>query len=162
MTSSRKPMTGRQKVGVGAAGIATAALVSFVSLWEGTEYTPYRDIVGVWTVCQGITGRHVIPGKTYSKAECNALLTGELEKHGAEVLACINRPLTDPQQVAVVSWAFNVGTAGACSSTLVLRLNAGEPPSAWCPELMRWNRAGGRPVQGLTNRRAAEMKLCLS
>lgn len=160
----RKPLTRGQKVGagVGAAGAITAAMVAFVAHWEGTEYTPYRDIVGVLTVCEGITGPHVIPGKTYTRKECDALLSGELEKHGAGLMACVTRPLTEPQRVALFSFTYNVGVGAACGSTLVRRLNAGEPASAWCPELMRWNRAGGREVAGLTNRRKAELALCLT
>jgi len=136
--------------------------VSFVTLWEGTKYVPYRDIVGVWTVCEGITGRHVVPGKTYTRAECDALTSGEIERHGRGLLACITAPITQPQYEALASWTYNIGIGGACGSTLVRRLNAGEPAQQWCQELMRWNRAGGRAVQGLTNRRTAELALCLA
>lgn len=156
-----KPTNKRLALGAGA-GAITASMLAFVAHWEGTEYTPYQDIVGVWTVCEGITGKHVIPGKTYTRSECDALLKGELEAHGAGLMRCVARPLTEPQRVALYSWAFNVGVGAACGSTLVKRLNAGEPAIAWCQELMRWNRAGGREVQGLTNRRKAEMKVCLS
>ena len=36
---------------------------------EGVSYIPYEDIVGVWTVCHGHTGKDIIPGKTYTAAE---------------------------------------------------------------------------------------------
>lgn len=148
------------KLGAGVA-VVTASLVAFVAAWEGTEYVPYRDIVGVWTVCEGITGRHVIPGKTYTRAECDALLSGELEAHGAALLGCLTQPVTQPQYEALASWTFNVGARAACASTLVRRLNAAEPAAAWCQELLRWDRAGGRAVRGLTKRRAAELQRCL-
>ncbi len=41
---------------------------------EGVSYIPYKDIVGVWTVCHGHTGKDIMPGKTYTEAECKALL----------------------------------------------------------------------------------------
>ena len=41
---------------------------------EGVSYIPYKDIVGVWTVCHGHTGKDIMLGKTYTKAECKALL----------------------------------------------------------------------------------------
>ncbi|MFD3176123.1 glycoside hydrolase family protein, partial [Escherichia coli] len=37
---------------------------------EGVSYIPYKDIVGVWTVCHGHTGKDIMLGKTYTKAEC--------------------------------------------------------------------------------------------
>lgn len=45
---------------------------------EGVRYQPYRDVVGVWTVCWGHTGKDIILGKTYTKAECRALLDKDL------------------------------------------------------------------------------------
>lgn len=138
--------------------------MAFVAHWEGTEYVPYFDTIArppVWTVCEGITGPHVIPGKVYTRKECDALLTGHLVKHAEGLFECVKRPLTETQKVALISWTFNVGVGAACGSTLVRRLNAGEPAQAWCQELMRWNKAGGRVVNGLTNRRAAELAQCL-
>ena len=47
----------------------------------------------------------------------------------------------------------------ACGSTLVRMVNRGDNAGA-CNQLPRWNRADGRVVQGLTNRRNAERDLC--
>ena len=82
--------------------------------------------------------------------------------NGRELMACIVPAITQPQYEALASWAYNVGTGAACKSTLVRKLNAGEMPSSWCPELLRWNRVQGRVVKGLTNRRQAELKVCLT
>jgi len=150
-----------QKAAGGAVALITAATVTFVTQWEGTEYTPYRDIVGVLTVCQGITGKDVVEGKTYSKGECDALLMRELQHHANGFLACINVPLNANETTAYASWTFNVGINAACKSTLAQKLNANDRAGA-CLELLKWNRAGGKPVQGLTNRRQAEYKLCVT
>ncbi len=45
---------------------------------EGVSYIPYKDIVGVWTVCHGHTGKDIMLGKTYTEAECKALLNKDL------------------------------------------------------------------------------------
>ncbi len=45
---------------------------------EGVSYIPYKDIVGVWTVCHGHTGKDIMLGKTYTEAECRALLNKDL------------------------------------------------------------------------------------
>jgi lysozyme len=42
----------------------------------------------------------------------------------------------------------------------VRKLNAGDYTGA-CNQLLRWNRAGGKEVRGLTRRRVAERELCL-
>jgi len=61
---------------------------------------------------------------------------------------------------AYVSWAYNVGAAAACKSTLVKKLNRSDYVGA-CNELLRWNRAGGRVLPGLVKRRKAERNMCL-
>jgi lysozyme len=152
-------MTNQRAAVVGAAAV-TAALAGFVAHWEGTEFTPYRDVGGVWTVCEGVTGPAVIPGRVYSRQECRGLLSGALLKHATGLAACIN--VVPPQKTmsALVSWTYNVGIGAACNSTLVKLLNAGQFEEA-CRQLPRWNRVNGQPVRGLTNRRAAEMAWCL-
>lgn len=141
-----------------ALGVA-GAVAAFVAPWEGRELTPYRDIVGVWTVCEGIT-RHV-EQRQYTDAECHALLEEEVAIHLAGVAKCIRRPLTENQWIAVGSWTYNVGVVGACRSTLVSQINAGQPPEVWCKQLLRWDRAKGKQVRGLTRRRQAEYKVCV-
>jgi lysozyme len=163
----RKPLTGRQKAGAWGLAVTSAALVAAVSMHESSgKYigTPYFDTIAkppVWTVCDGITGKHVIPSKFYSRQECKDLATGEIEKHGLGLLECISRPIGQPQYEALTSWTFNVGVAAACKSTIVRQINAGEPKEVYCRGLMAWNMAGGKVVQGLTNRRQAEMARCL-
>ncbi len=152
--------------------LASASLVGLVTTWEGMEYVPYQDIVGVWTVCGGVTGKHVIPGKVYSQAECRALTGGAIEQHGREFLACLAPAARDAisqrQYEAFASLTYNVGAATVCRSGkdkgkdyLIDLVNAGQFDAA-CHRLLAYNRAGGKVVQGLVNRRNAEHKLCLS
>jgi lysozyme len=148
----------KTKAGAGAA-VITASLFAFVTTWEGYSDEPYLDIVNVLTVCQGITGPDVIPGKKYSKAECDALLAKELTHHGEAVLICMKDP---PQKVyeAAASLTYNIGITAFCHSTAVRRWNAGDRVGA-CDAFLMWNKAGGKPVKGLTLRREAERQLCL-
>lgn len=143
---------------VAAAGvIALAATV--VKPWEGYEPEPYRDIVGVLTVCYGET-RDIQP-RTYSQAECEAKLNSRLGQYLMELSNCVGVPLRRHEWAALLSWSYNVGSAAACKSTLVRKVNAGAGPAEFCKELLRWNRAGGKVVRGLTNRRNAEYRLCM-
>jgi GH24 family phage-related lysozyme (muramidase) len=61
---------------------------------------------------------------------------------------------------AFTSLTWNIGTGGVCRSTALRRLNAGDVAGA-CEALTWWNRAGGRVVRGLVNRRADEYQLCM-
>jgi lysozyme len=77
--------------------------------------------------------------------------------------ACIGDvPLYQNEWDAYVSLSYNIGTSGFCSSTLVKRLKK-RPPEyiAACTEILRWNRGGGRVLDGLTKRRQAEYKQCM-
>lgn len=152
----------RTKAIAGGAAIllASAAMVSTIRHDEGREYEPYRDIVGVWTVCDGITGPDVIHGKVYTDQECNALTIKNVEKHGSELLGCIHVRITQGMYEALAGWAFNVGTGAACKSTAIRLINQGQF-YAGCKDLLRWNRAGGRVVRGLTLRRERESEACI-
>jgi lysozyme len=147
------------RVVMAAALAAAAATAAFVRPWEGEPLDPYRDIVGVWTVCAGITRN--VEQRRYTRAECRELLKDEVAIHLSGVAKCINRPLRENEWVAIGSWTFNVGVGAACKSTLVRKVNSGAPASAWCPELLKWDRAGGRKVYGLTRRRTAEYRVCM-
>lgn len=152
-----------RKIQAGAASlvIASASLISMISKHEGTETKPYKDVVGVLTVCNGHTGPDIIPGKTYSKQECDALLKKDISVHSEGLLKCTNVPLNQNQYDAFVSFTFNVGVGAYCKSTLVKKLNAGDYVGA-CNELSKWDKSGGKVYRGLTKRREEERKLCLT
>lgn len=153
-------MNSKQKAAAAGIVLAGSGLIAFVSHWEGRSNTVYRDIVGVETVCDGVTGPDVIRGKVYTDAECNALTLKHVEAHGKRLLACINVRITQGYYDALASWAYNVGTTAACKSTLIRLLNQSQY-SAACDQLLRWDRAGGKRVRGLTNRRQAEHAKCV-
>lgn len=138
---------------------AVAACTAFLRPWEGGDVlTPYRDVIGVWTACAGVTR---IEHRAYTKAECEALDRQQVALHLSEVASCIHVPLTEHQWVAVGSWTYNVGSANACRSGLVRQINEGRSPREWCRELLKWNRSGGKVWRGLTRRREAEYAECL-
>ncbi|TYL43901.1 lysozyme [Dickeya sp. ws52] len=144
-----------------ATGGAMAIAVALVQQFEGVRYTPYRDVVGVLTVCYGHTGPDIIPRKTYTESECQALLRSDLEPVLATIDEVVTVAMPDTRRAALASFAYNVGTGALTRSTMLRRLNAGDTSEA-CDELLRWNKAGGREWKGLTNRREVERELCLT
>jgi lysozyme len=145
-------------LGAGAAMLAAA----FVAPWEGLFTRPYRDIVGVVTVCYGETEN--VEQRYYPPQECKDLLATKLPRYYAEISSCwgpeVEVTLTDNMRVAFVSGAYNFGSYAFCNSSMVRALKAGDRRAA-CHALRLYNRAGGRVVKGLDNRRKAEEKLCL-
>ena len=145
-------------------GAAAALIVTpFVAGWEsgGTpRLKAYRDIVGVWTICDGET-LGVAPGIVETVASCQQRSEAALIRHAEPVLACTPALRGHPHQLsAAISLAYNIGTTAYCRSTVARRFNAGQWAAA-CDLFLAWTRAGGRVVQGLVNRRRAERALCL-
>lgn len=142
----------------GAAAIVLAIAAALASRWEGVKYQPYRDPIGIWTVCYGHTGPDVKPGRDYTKAECEGLLQQDMAEANRIVRRCIpNAP--QGVEAALTDAAYNIGPSVVCGSTLQRKALAGDWAGA-CAELSRWNRAGGRVFRGLTLRRMDERKVC--
>jgi len=156
---SGAPCLRRRTIGIAVAG-GLAASIALVGQWEGLRTQAYRDVIGVWTVCYGET-KGVEPGDRYTKAECDQMLERELRAYAAGLGKCLKAELPEGAATAFLSWSYNVGTGAACKSTLVRKANAGDLFGA-CDELLRWNRAGGRVVPGLSNRRKDEHRLCVA
>ncbi|MFZ3484223.1 lysozyme [Sphingomonas sp. 3-13AW] len=123
----------------------------------------YRDIVGVWTVCDGDT-KNVTAGTIETREGCQARLERQLLAHAEPVMACVPTLAEhgrDYQRWAAVSLAYNIGTSGFCGSTVARRFNARQWRSG-CDAFRMWNKAGGKVVQGLVNRRERERSICLT
>lgn len=147
-------------------GSISAALLSGAALWEGYSPTVYKDVKGIPTYCYGET-ENVLPGRTYSKQECQTLLKNRLAEYGAGVLKCTNVPISQSEYDAYTLFAYNVGISAFCSSRANQLLNQGKHEAA-CTALAYgpnqqpvWSFSGGKFYQGLHNRRIYEMKLCL-
>lgn len=142
-------------------GVVSAALISATTLWEGTKYKPYEDVVGVLTVCTGYAGKDVVKGKQYTKEECSYLLTRELANHRNGILKCINVPLKENEIDAYTMFAYNVGVTAFCNSkSIIVPLNQGKHEEA-CKGMLKWVYSKGKFVKGLQNRRIYEVKMCL-
>lgn len=138
---------------------AVAIALPVIARWEGRSLDPYKDIVGVWTVCDGETR---VQMRRYTHAECDAMTRKAAGAFAAKVLACTPTLRDRPQQLAAAtSLAYNIGADAYCRSTVARRFNAGDLRGA-CNAFGAWVYAGGRRVQGLVNRRADETKLCLT
>lgn len=157
----RKPAERDGITGTRLAGALLATAIATVGGWEGLKLVAYRDIVGVPTVCFGET-RGVKMGDRHTREECEAMLGDALKEFEAGMRACLKDPdgLPEGAYAAFLSVSYNIGTGAFCRSSMARLANAGNLPAA-CDALLMWNKAGGRVVRGLTNRRIAERELCL-
>lgn len=157
----KAPRAGGSRLKKGAA--VTALVVGLVGAWEGVRTVAYRDVVGIPTVCFGET-RGVKMGDRYTLEECRVMLGEGVKQFEAGMRACLTNPdaIPDKPYAAMISVTYNIGYGpkGFCGSSMARRLNAGDIRGA-CDALLAWNKAGGRVVAGLTNRRQDERRLCL-
>lgn len=124
---------------------------------EGRKLTPYRDIGGVWTVCDGITGKDVIPGKTYTDAECNRLGQQYVQKMMADMGQCVKGEYPFHVLKAFGSFAYNVGTTAFCKSTAAKMLQAGDIKGA-CAQISNWTFVNGKDCRVASSRCAGIVK----
>lgn len=127
---------------------------------EGVRYSPYQDVVGVWTVCYGHTGKDVMLGKTYTEAECRMLLNKDLNTVARQIDPYILKPIPETMRGALYSFVYNVGTGNFKTSTLLRKINQGDQKGA-CDQLRRWTYAGGKQWKGLVTRREIEREVCM-
>ena len=121
----------------------------------------YRDSVGVLTIGFGHTGPDVTAGKIISRAEAEQLLKEDLKEAEAGVNRLVTAALNDNQFSALVSFVFNLGAGALEKSTLLTLLNQSQYQEA-ADQFLRFDKAGGEQLAGLTRRREAERKLFLS
>lgn len=137
--------------------------LALVKEFEGLYLKAYRDAVGIWTIGWGHTGlQHndgtVRAGRSVTKEEAEELLRYDMHQFEERVLAFVKVPMNDDEFAALVSFDFNTGALGR--STLLKKLNAGDREGA-ADEFLKWNKAGGKVLRGLTRRRQSERNLFL-
>src|SRR5882757_6232013 len=126
--------------------------------FEDCKLAAYPDPVGIWTIGYGHTGTDVVEGLTITQAQAAILLAADV----AWAVTCVNKSvksaINQNQFDALVDFVFNLGCASLGQSTLLRLVNAGNLAGA-AKEFLRWNKAGGKVVKGLTKRRQAETDL---
>lgn len=132
--------------------------IEFIIKEEGEVLHAYRCQAGVWTIGVGHTGG-VTPDMKITKEQSRQLLKADLCRFEKAVNETIKHPLLQHQFDALVSFAFNVGTQAFKNSTLAKKINANAPYNEIREQFLRWNKAGGKVLAGLTSRRKREAKL---
>ena len=132
---------------------------------EGVRCKPYRDCVGLWTVGVGhlIGDGKSLPdewNRTLSMEEVDALLRKDLARFERGVSKFCPVHLTQGEFDALVSFSFNLGLGVLQRSTLRQKILRGDKSGA-AEEILKYNKAGGKIVKGLVNRRNDEYQIFL-
>lgn len=142
--------------------------IALIKQFEGCKLTAYPDPGtggAPWTIGYGWTqpvdGKPVRPGMTIDQATADRLLKTGLVSYENDVSRLVKVKLSQGQFDALVSFTYNLGSRSLSTSTLLSKLNSGDYTGA-ANEFTRWNKAGGKVLNGLTRRREAERALFLS
>lgn len=136
--------------------------LNVIKEFEGLRLKAYDDGVGVWTIGYGTirypSATRVKRGDTITEAQAEEYLRHDVSRFENAVNKLVKVKLNQNQFDALVSFTYNLGESSLASSTLLRKLNAGDFVGA-AKEFLRWNRAGGKVMAGLTRRRKAEHDL---
>ncbi len=139
--------------------------IELIKRFEGLELKAYPDSVGVWTIgygwTQAVDGKKIAPGMKIDQATADRLLKCGVVQYEQGVNQLVKVRITQGQFDALVSFAYNLGLRSLSTSTLLRKLNNGDTQGA-ADEFGRWVNAGGKRLDGLVTRRAAERRMFLS
>ncbi|GGY38944.1 lysozyme [Parvularcula lutaonensis] len=138
--------------------------LELIKQFEGLELEAYQDIVGVWTIGYGHTSMagppEVVPGMEITEQEAEEILRRDLRQYEEAVERAVKVDITQNMFDALVSITYNIGINAMRNSTFIKRLNNKDYEGA-AEAMLWWNKAGGKVVNGLKRRRAAEAALFL-
>ena len=138
-----------------------AQALELIKQFEGLRLYAYPDPAtgdAPWTIGYGHTGKDIKKGLYITSIQADRYLEKDVERFAEAVERLVKVPLNDKQFAALISLVFNIGPMNFASSTLLRLLNQGDYNGA-SKQFIRWNKAAGKAMSGLTRRREAEAKL---
>ena len=144
--------------------IVTNDAIKLLHKYEGLVLDAYLCPAKIPTIGYGNTfyedGSKVKMGDKITKERAIELFENVLENNFAsQVKRLIKSRVTNNQFSALVSFAYNVGVGNLKRSTLLKLVNSNPNDPAIRNQFIRWNRAGGKILLGLTRRRESEADL---
>jgi lysozyme len=135
-----------------------------ITEFEGFSSKPYLCPAKLATIGYGNTfykdGRKVtMIDKPITKQEAFEMFKDIADKFAKRVSTCVTSPINQNQFNALVSFAYNVGVANFMNSTLLKRVNANHNDPDIKVQFLKWNKANGKVLNGLTKRREYEAEI---
>lgn len=125
------------------------------------KFKAYKCPAGVTTIGWGTTHEHgnkVTMDTVWTKEQCDAAFLKDMEVFEKDIRRLVRVPLEPWQFDSLTSLVYNIGSGNLAKSTLLKYVNTnqhGLVPS----EFLKWNKAGGKVLAGLTRRRKSESLL---
>jgi len=135
--------------------------LDLIRKYEGLRLAAYVCPGGKLTIGYGHTGEDVYESRKIDVEEANELLEHDVERFERSVNEMVTVPMTQGMFDALISFSFNLGAGSLKGSTLLKMLNSGDREAA-ADEFLRWNKASGKVLAGLTARRESERELFLA
>jgi len=140
--------------------------IELIKGFEGLFLKPYLDPIKIPTIGYGTikyeNGAKVsMKDPAITEERAVELLQWEVDMKAAAVEKMVKVALNDNEFAALASFSYNVGSSALEKSTLMKLLNAGSDRKAIADQFLRWDKAGGQVLPGLTRRRQAERSLFL-
>jgi len=130
----------------------------FIAEHEGLSLKVYKDSAGLDTIGYG---HLILKHERFDEItpdEAKAILEADMIEAIDCVDTYVDAECTNEQYAALISFVFNIGCTAFRGSTLLKLINEGHYDAA-CGQFKRWNKAGGKVIQGLVNRRKDEAEL---
>ena len=139
----------------------------FITKHEGLSLKPYLCPAKIPTIGYGNTyyanGKRVtLLDKDITKKEAFEMFKEIANRFAKRVDELVTSDINQNQFNSLVSFAYNVGTGNFSSSTLLKKINKNPNDLTLKAEFLRWNKASGKVLNGLTNRRNEEADLYFS
>ena len=139
--------------------------INLIKFFEGLRTKAYLDSVGIATIGYGHT-KGVKLGMVITETKAEELLKQDLEYFEDRVSEMVKIPLKQNEFDALISFTFNLGEGNLAKSTLLKKLNNVSYTNPMvmveiADEFLKWDKAGGRVLSGLTKRRKAEREMFL-
>lgn len=136
---------------------------SLIKSFEGCRLKSYQCSAGHWTIGFGNTfypdGTKVKPGDKITQERANELFEIIAKDFADKVAPLVKSQVNENQFAALTSFAYNAGIGNLMKSTLLKKVNANPSDETIRAEFMKWDKAGGKKLAGLTRRRKAEADL---
>ena len=148
--------------------VSVESALQLIKEFEGFVPHSYWDATGkLWTIGYGTTvypsGQKVLKQQVCTREQAVGYLQHDVETIRLPAIEkLVKVPVTNTELCALVSFCYNVGTGALAGSTLLKKLNAGEPKIRVADQFMSWVKSGGRVLSGLVRRRKAERELFLT
>jgi lysozyme len=141
--------------------------LDLIKSFEGLKLKPYLCPAKVPTVGYGSTfyendKKVKLTDPSITEQRASELLLDSLKGFERYVDSYCRDDINQNQFDALVSFCYNLGPANLKSSTLLKKANVNPNDPTIAQEFLKWNKAGGKALKGLTKRRQAESDLYFS